>query len=612
MRPAPELSIDAGRAHERTLGPAGRRAGGVYYTPPHIVDFVVRETLGRLLRGASPGRVAILKVLDPACGAGAFLVGAYRHLLAWHVDYYAAHDPERLLRTERGWTLAPAERARILLNSIVGVDIDREAVMLTRQALLAECGVAVDLTRTIKRGNFLIGPDWLAAHPDAPADEVDRVCPFDVRAELGEAFDVVLGNPPFIKEYTHRRLFADLRGTEVERYYQGKMDYWYLFACRSLDLLRAGGVHGFLATSNWGTQAGATRLRAKLLGEARLDLFVDFGPFKNFADASVQTMAYVALKTGAPHAGATRVVRVTRDDETAVRRALALAPGHGVECFDAEVVSTGEAFTLVDREDAQLLAKLERRGTWRLGAADIGQGIVAPQETVISRHLPHLPAGLAEGAGIFVLTDAERTALQLGPEEALLRPFFNTEQVRPFRMAREHTRWVLYIDSRRAREMEAFPKLRAHLERFAGINTSAFKPYGLHRARAQRLFDRPKILALRKTATPVFCHADFPCYVSQTFNVIQPVGVDLPGLTALLNSKVVHYWLRQRGKRQGAMLQVDAGPLMAIPLIAEGLEELAALASEATREDLDRAVYGLYRLESAEISRIEESLARGV
>lgn len=620
---------DPGLAYERFLGkhhPAARRAAGVFYTPRPIVAFVVEQTLGRFLvnfsdNDATPERVARLRVLDPACGAGVFLVEAYRRILRWYVEHYREHAPEQLVLEEHGWTLGPPARAQIIKNNLRGVDIDPRAVALTCEALQAELGrdaPRLDWTKIIKRGNFLIGDDWRAARPDASAEEVMRVAPFDLRGEFADVFAeggfaVVLGNPPFIKEYTERRVFDDLRGTECGRYYQGKMDYWYLFACRGLDVLRAGGLQGFIATGNWGTQTGASKLRAKLLGEAELRLFVDFGPVRVFGDAGVKTMVYVAERTGRRHAGATRVVRVTRDAEAAVERALALAAGDGVECFDAAVESTGGAFTFVAGDDARLLARIAAAGAWRLGAADIGQGIVAPQESVLIKHLARLPAGAREGDGIFVLSDAERVALGLGDEEELLRPFYTSRQVRPFRVTPEHEHWIIYIDSRRARDMTRYPRLRAHLDRYAILSTSAFGPYGLHRARDPGLFiNGPKIVAMRKTAAPVFAYCELPCYVSQTFNVIKTDGVDLAGLTALLNSKVVHYWLRRRGKLQGAQLQVDAGPLMGIPLVRDlpgaivalGRRLVAGEDAEA-RAALDREVYALYGLHDGDVARIE-------
>ena len=72
--------------------PEVRKAGGVYYTPDYIVDYIVENTVGKLLEGKTPEEVANLRILDPACGSGSFLVGAYQYLLDWHLDYYRKHS----------------------------------------------------------------------------------------------------------------------------------------------------------------------------------------------------------------------------------------------------------------------------------------------------------------------------------------------------------------------------------------------------------------------------------------------------------------------------------------------------------------------------------------
>src|SRR5262249_37493545 len=118
-----------------TLTRARRRARGIYYTPAHLIDYLVPRTVGRLLH--DPG--VPLRILDPACGAGDFLVRAYRYLLAWHRAHYSANAPtyaDRLIDSAVGRQLTTAEKQRILLDSIFGVDIDPQAVATTRKALL--------------------------------------------------------------------------------------------------------------------------------------------------------------------------------------------------------------------------------------------------------------------------------------------------------------------------------------------------------------------------------------------------------------------------------------------------------------------------------------------
>jgi type I restriction-modification system DNA methylase subunit len=76
--------------------PEVKKAGGVYYTPTYIVNYIVKQTVGKLTEGKKPGprgAVSKLKILDPACGSGSFLIGAYQYLLDWHRDQYIADQP---------------------------------------------------------------------------------------------------------------------------------------------------------------------------------------------------------------------------------------------------------------------------------------------------------------------------------------------------------------------------------------------------------------------------------------------------------------------------------------------------------------------------------------
>ena len=124
--------------------PEVKKAGGVYYTPTYIVDYIVKQTVGKLVEGKNPKQVAKLRILDPACGSGSFLINAYQFLLDWHHVWYLSHNPQNLtkgrdpvlVQTTTGWKLAITERKRILLNNIYGVDIDPQAVEVTKLSLL--------------------------------------------------------------------------------------------------------------------------------------------------------------------------------------------------------------------------------------------------------------------------------------------------------------------------------------------------------------------------------------------------------------------------------------------------------------------------------------------
>ena len=114
--------------------------------------------------------------------------------------------------------------------------------------------------------------------------------------------------------------------------------------------------------------------------------------------------------------------------------------------------------------------------------------------------------------------------------------------------------------------METYPNIKKHLDQFLDIITSDNKPYGLHRSRDEKFFMGEKIISLRKCTTPTFTFTDFDCYVSQTFFIIKTDRISQKYLTALLNSKLIEFWLRHKGKMQGFNFQIDKEPLLEVPL----------------------------------------------
>jgi type I restriction-modification system DNA methylase subunit len=161
--------------------PEVRRAGGVYYTPKYIVDYIVKNTVGKLIEGKTPKHIEGIRILDPACGSGSFLLGAYRYLIDYHLRWYMEHPKEfRKLegmpllyykRMPEDFSLPIQEKAKILRNNIFGVDIDPQAVEITMmslylKALEGERGLLPrkqhllpPLSENIKCGNSLIGYD---------------------------------------------------------------------------------------------------------------------------------------------------------------------------------------------------------------------------------------------------------------------------------------------------------------------------------------------------------------------------------------------------------------------------------------------------------------------
>ncbi len=310
-----------GDAYERFLGkvlrpqgrgatieekPEVRKAGGVYYTPRYIVDYIVEQTVGRQLEGKTPAQVAKLHFLDPACGSGSFLIRVYERVMEHHLRHFTQRVSEAGAGKERPDTavapllsrhkddfyidlvgnvrLTTRLKRQILQNNVYGVDIDAQAVEVTQLSLYLKMlegenreslhhqtkdlfkkeALLPPLDQNIKCGNSLIGSDFSLD----PAELV-RINAFDwdvgfEKIMASGGFDAVVGNPPWI----------DLKGfdpTQIDYFFkrydtsENRMNVYSTFMHRSLDLVRAHGFYGVITPSSYLTQSSYTQLRSRLL-----------------------------------------------------------------------------------------------------------------------------------------------------------------------------------------------------------------------------------------------------------------------------------------------------------------------------------------------------------
>ncbi len=290
--------------------PEVRKAGGVYYTPAYIVDYIVKNTVGEMIKSKTPEKVAELNILDPACGSGSFLLGAYNFLLNWHLDYYT--DKKRLEKSlkqskiynfKNGFKLTFATKKSILTNNLYGVDIDSQAVEVTKLSLLLKLmedetqesatqllkfdkqGLLPNLSANIKCGNSLIGSDFYEGQISLLDDEVksrkinvfdweDKVKGFGEIMDRG-GFDVVIGNPPYVV------LGADNFGIPYfkSKYHVsrgGKSNLYKLFIEKSHSLLKKLGSLGFICPSNYLSSADSFELRKLLLNQTKLKEIIEY------------------------------------------------------------------------------------------------------------------------------------------------------------------------------------------------------------------------------------------------------------------------------------------------------------------------------------------------
>lgn len=338
--------------------PEVRKAGGVYYTPQYIVEYIVKNTIGKLIDGKTPNEISKIKIVDPACGSGSFLIGTYDYLLKWHQDYYLKNSAEAKKAkaiTPTG-SLTTGIKKQILLNNIYGVDIDVNAVEVTKLSLLLKCmegetsasiahqlsmfneRVLPTLDSNIKDGNSLIDTDFYAGELDFGFEK--KIKPFNWRkgfpevfnikvssknqdfkrqfnkvknlsddtddlideytlqesgtpySELG-GFDVVIGNPPYGALFSREEL-EYFKSRYNTAVWRGES--YLLFIEQALKLLKKDGYLGFIIPDTLLNLGFTQPTRELLLRNSKLQAIVGL-PSNVFSGATVDTIILLTKKT---------------------------------------------------------------------------------------------------------------------------------------------------------------------------------------------------------------------------------------------------------------------------------------------------------------------------
>jgi hypothetical protein len=288
--------------------PEVRKAGGVYYTPQYIVDYIVKNTVGILIEGKTPKEISKIKILDPACGSGSFLIGAFQYLLDFHKDYYSENGKPSKGKKDNPLTpdghLTTAEKKRILLNNIFGVDLDANAVEVTKLSLLLKClegeteasikqqlsiwneRVLPTLDNNIKDGNSLIDTDFYSSELDLGFEK--RIKPFNWLTSFPDiveqgGFDIVLGNPPYVRQ----ELFLNQKEYLKSRYkvFHGMADLYAYFIEKGISLLNQDGIFGIIVANKWMKARYGLPLR-EWLQKQNIVSIIDFGDLPVFENAT--------------------------------------------------------------------------------------------------------------------------------------------------------------------------------------------------------------------------------------------------------------------------------------------------------------------------------------
>ncbi|MGQ2672856.1 type IIG restriction enzyme/methyltransferase [Campylobacter coli] len=449
-----------------------------------------------------------------------------------------------------------------------------------------------------------------------------------------KGFDLIIGNPPYIKENDNKELFTN---TKKLRTYQGKMDIWYHFVGRGFDILKNNGYLAFIATNNWVTNSGAKKLRNIVLEESQILSLVDFSSFMVFDSASIQTMIMSFQKTKPPKNYEFHFAKITTQTPI-YEDALSLLKNEktqnneilSINLTPKKFIDKTLNFTKSDYEE--LFNKIQKYGKFYLEEREVAQGIVPNPDIITKRNISDemVSKGIKVGDGVFVI---EKDFLNVCEyEKKYLKPLYEVEHFGKYYFNKNNSKQLIYTTKNNSKK-ENIPTIIKHLQKFRSIMNNRRENlnkrldfYHLHWARDERFFESgEKIVSVRKCIEPIFSYLNNEAYVMLSLNVIKTQRINVKYLTAILNSKLVAFWLKHKGKMQGNNYQIDKEPLLNIPIVDTNsknkklADELINLVDEilkakeqdknANTQELENKinslVYKLYNLTEDEIKIIE-------
>ena len=555
------IRLTAGHQAKVEEKPEVRKAGGVYYTPTYIVEYIVKNTMGELLKDNDPEAIksAPLRVLDPACGSGSFLLGAYQYLLDWYLNWYVTHDPAKWVRgknpaiyeTRDSWQLTMEKKKEILTSHIFGVDIDAQAVEVTKLSLLLKVvenpgqlslmseRILPDLGKNIQCGNSLIGPDYYDGQQLGMFDSEEqyRVNAFDWQKAFPQVFrdggfDAVIGNPPYVRQESlgeQKKYFQ----THYQAFH-GIADLYVYFIERGVKLLRTNGLFCYIVANKWMRSNYGLPLRNWLKSEKILQI-IDFGDLAVFEQATTYPC----------------IIRIRSEGKAAKEfRAIIM---HSLDFADLQEFVEANSF-FVDTENLQPMGwSLVNTNTSKflLKLSAVGQKL---GEYANGKLFRGIITGLNEA---FVINSDTRASLILedNKNEQLIKPFLLGRDIKRYQSPTSE-RYIIMMPkgwtrhtSKNARNawgwlQQQYPSIARHLAPFANKADKRFDKgeywWELRACDYYGEFTKPKLILPDISLRGNFYFDDSGKFYSA--NTTYFIPTDDKYLLGLLNSRLITYY----------------------------------------------------------------------
>lgn len=626
--------------------PEIKKAGGVFYTPTYIVKYIVEQTIGKKLADCTPENASSITICDPACGSGSFLVGAFKYLLNWYLDKYTKNKTEenknlktgKLISVKNGIELSIQEKKKILTTHIYGVDIDAQAVEVTKLSLYlqmlegegkqenslfreSDMHVLPYLGDNIKCGNSLIGSDFYASQDLSLFEEeaMYKVNAFDWEKEFSQifkngGFDCVIGNPPYVNINTMPE-YHEYFSKKYSEIHTGYNDLMYYFLYRGINLLNKTGIYGVITSNYFLGNEYAKKLRLFL--NSKVTSIINFKNAQIFSEASVHTTLLFAKNENTENEITIFTYRENKSPQEVILN----------ESYDFSTLTKNElsdTWLIADKSSTSIINKINTNSVFLGDIAEIVKGAETGKNGIFSVPYKIIKDNLIE--------------------EEIVRKCIKNSHIHRYHINSVDL-FLIYCDNNFS--SKKYPNTYKYLEKYKnelsdrrGPKNNEYEWWRLHRPSVKEFHDAPeKIIVPYRAEHNRFAYDD-----QQFFNdggdiraivMKENCGYLIKYILALLNSTLLDWYFGFIGKTKGNSREYFNKPLALIPIKSatqSQQQELANLATlmmdavkrqqeaksdqeknickmriEAIDAQINAKVYNLYNLTKEEIAIVEKS-----
>ncbi len=392
-----------------------------------------------------------------------------------------------------------------------------------------------------------------------------------------ESFDIIITNPPYLGESGNKDLFR-IYSSCMKEYYEGKIDLWYLFLHRALDLISSNAYLTLITSNYWITASGGEKMRQRIFHETSIINFINFGENKVFSNAQGVHTNILTLKKGKVPNNRIQVALFNKiyPLNTDLTEKIVEQLKFGI--YQKELVFRHwDSYFHFLPEDLRIIINymIDHSKILKECGFQAKEGIVTGLNKITSKQIKKYNLNKeVKGTGVFILDKNVPRDLEIinsfkTNELELLKPFYKNSDISRFTTSYQTQKRIVYL-TRKSVGLERLPNIKNHLKKFERILIDSLdNPPFINRPREKTIFTGYKILTPQRSTRNTFAYNSVDWHAAQDVYYIisetQP-KIRLKSLLLLLNSKLAFFWFHWMGKRKGNQLELFGEPLNHFPI----------------------------------------------